>query len=123
MNENQLSRIVLDCAFKIHKKLGPGLLESAYAQILFYELSKQGLNVEKEKPLPIIYDGIKLDQGYRLDLLINNKLVVELKAVEKLHEVHHAQVLTYLKLGEYKLGLLINFHSKLLKNGIKRFIM
>jgi len=123
MNENQLSKIVLDCAFKIHKKLGPGLLESAYAQILFYELSKQGLNVEKEKPLPIIYEGIKLDQGYRLDLLINDKLVVELKAVEKLHEVHHAQVLTYLKLGGYKLGLLINFHTKLLKNGIKRFIM
>ena len=120
--ENELSNIIIGCAIEVHKQLGPGLLESAYQECLFYELRNQGLNVIKEKPMPIIYKEVKLDHGYRIDLLVNNKVVIEVKTVEMFTDVHTAQVLTYLKLGNYKLGLLLNFHVTSLKNGIKRII-
>lgn len=107
---------------KVHTKLGPGLLESAYQECLFYELKKANLNLEKEVPRPIIYEEVKLDHGYRIDLLVENKTVIELKAVETRTDAHKAQVVTYLKLGDYKLGLLINFHVKSLKSGLKRII-
>jgi GxxExxY protein len=120
--ENRLSRIIIGKAIEVHKLLGPGLLESAYQECLFYELTSTGLLIQKEKPVPIIYKQVKLDHGYRIDLLVENKVVVEIKTVESLTDVHSAQVLTYLKLGNYKLGLLINFDVMLLKTGIKRFI-
>jgi GxxExxY protein len=122
MNENELSNIVIGLAIKIHKALGPGLLESAYRESLFYEINKAGLSVEKEKPMPLIYEEVKLDIGYRIDLLVENKLILELKSVESLNEVHLAQILTYLKLSGCKLGLLINFNVAVLKNGIKRVV-
>lgn len=109
-------------AIEVHKALGPGLLESAYCECLRYEIYNYGLSVEIQKPLPIVYKNIKLEHGYRLDLLVENKLVVELKTVESFTDVHFAQILTYLKLGNYPLGLLINFHTKTLKEGIRRFI-
>jgi GxxExxY protein len=120
--ENELSKMILGCAIEVHKQLGPGLLESAYQECLYYELLKSGLDVVKEKPMPIIYKEVKLDHGYRIDLLVNNKVVIEIKTVEQFTEVHTAQVLTYLKLGNYKLGLLLNFYVTTLKNGIKRVI-
>jgi GxxExxY protein len=120
--ENELSNIILGCAIEVHKQLGPGLLESAYQECLFYELNNAGLEVIKEKPMPIVYKDVKLDHGYRIDLLVNNKVVIEIKTVEQFTDVHTAQVLTYLKLGNYKLGLLLNFHVTTLKNGIKRII-
>ncbi|MEN2414202.1 GxxExxY protein [Flavobacterium mesophilum] len=120
MSENDLSRIVFNAALKVHQTLGPGLLESAYEECLFYELKKLELNIEKQKALPLIYEEVKLDVGYRLDILIENKLILEVKAVDCLNEVHFAQLLTYLKLTNCKLGLLINFNVSLLKNGIKR---
>lgn len=119
---NALSYKVIGLAIEVHRQLGPELLESAYQACLIYELQKAGLKVEKEISLPISYKEIKLDQGYRIDLLIEDKLVLELKTVEEFSSVHFAQILTYLKLGEYPLGLLINFNSKILKNNIKRFI-
>lgn len=122
MVENKLSNIVIGCAIKVHKALGPGLLESAYRECLYYELTQQGLSVEKEKPLPLHYELVKLECGYRVDLLVDQKLIVEIKAVEEFHPVHMAQLLTYLKLSDCKLGLLINFNVTLLKNGIKRVI-
>ena len=123
MNENELSNIVIGSAIKVHKNLGPGLLESAYEECLFYELNENGLYVEKQKPMPLIYENVKLECGYRIDLMIENKLVIEIKSVEALNEVHLAQILTYLKLSKCKLGLLINFNVKLLKEGIKRVIL
>ncbi|KFF07103.1 GxxExxY protein [Flavobacterium reichenbachii] len=120
MSENELSQIVFNCALKVHKTLGPGLLESAYEECLFYELKKLGLSIEKQKALPLIYEEVKLDIGYRLDILVENKLILEIKAVDCLNEVHFAQLLTYLKLTNCKLGLLINFNVSLIKNGIKR---
>jgi len=122
MTENELSNIIIGCAIEVHKHLGPGLLESAYQECLFYELTTKGLTVIKEKPMPIIYKDVKLDHGYRIDLLVNNKVVIEIKTVEAFTDVHTAQVLTYLKLGNYKLGLLLNFYVSTLKTGIKRVI-
>ena len=122
MTENKLSRIIIGCAIEVHKQLGPGLLESAYQECLFYELKKAGLRVQKEKPMPIVYKEVKLDHGYRIDLLVEDKVVVEIKTVDALIDVHTAQVLTYLKLGSYKLGLLLNFQVSILKYGIKRVI-
>ena len=122
MTENELSKIIIGKAIEVHKELGPGLLESAYQECLLYELKKSGLKVQKEKALPIVYKEVKLDHGYRIDILVENKVVIELKTVEFLTDVHQAQILTYLKLGDYKLGLLINFNVKLLKNGLKRFV-
>lgn len=122
MSENEISKIVIGCALKVHKQLGPGLLESAYKECLFYKLQQEGLFVEKEKPMPLVFEDIKLECGYRIDLLVENKVVIELKSVESLTDVHLAQTLTYMKLGGYKLGLLINFNVALLKLGIKRVI-
>lgn len=122
MTENEISNKIIKCALDVHKTLGPGLLESAYKESLFYKLTKEGLYVIKEKAVPIIYEEIKLDCGYRIDLLVENKVVIELKSVEALNDIHLAQILTYLKLGNYKLGLLINFNVVLLKSGIKRAI-
>lgn len=120
--ENELSGIIIGCAIEVHKQLGPGLLESAYQECLYFELKSKGLNLIMEKPMPIIYKDIKLDHGYRIDLLVENKVVIEIKTVESFTDVHTAQVLTYLKLRNYKLGLLLNFHVASLKNGIKRII-
>ena len=122
MTENEISSKIIGCAIDIHKSLGPGLLESAYQECLFYKLKKEGLRVEKEKAMPLIYEEVHLDCGYRIDLLVENKVVIELKSVEALTDVHMAQTLTYMKLGDYKLGLLINFNVNLLKAGIKRLI-
>jgi GxxExxY protein len=122
MDENRLSNIVINHALKVHTALGPGLLESSYKECLYYELQKSGLYVEKEKPLPLIYEGVKLECGYRVDLLVENKLIIEIKSVETLNSVHLAQVLTYLKLSGCKLGLLINFNVAKLKNGLRRAV-
>ncbi len=122
MTENELSKIIIGCAIEVHKHLGPGLLESAYQECLLYELKDAGLKVQKEKPMPIVYKEVKLDHGYRIDLLVENKVVIEIKTVDTLNDVHLAQVLTYLKLGNYKLGLLLNFQVSMLKSGIKRII-
>jgi GxxExxY protein len=123
MNEEEIFKKILDCSFKVHTELGPGLLESAYEECLTYELKKFGLMVEKQKPLPLVYEGIKLDAGYRVDLLVENKIIVEIKSVDALAEIHMAQILTYLKLSGCRLGLLVNFNVKHLKDGIKRVIL
>lgn len=122
MNENELSNRIIGLAIEIHKSLGPGLLESAYKECFYYILIKEGFSVEKEKPMPLVFKNVKLECGYRIDLLVNNKVVIEIKSVEGLNEVHFAQTLTYMKLGNYKLGLLINFNVALLKEGIKRIV-
>ena len=122
MTENELSKIVFDCGLRVHKALGPGLLESAYEECLFYELIKANVYVEKQKGLLLIYEEVKLDIGYRTDLIVENKLIVEIKAVEALNDIHLAQILTYLKLSKCKLGLLLNFNVVLFKNGVKRVI-
>ncbi len=122
MELNKITEIIIGCAIEVHKLLGPGLLESAYEECLFYELKKTGLEVQKQKPMPIVYKEVKLDYGYRMDLVVNNLVVIEVKAIEAFTEVHTAQVLTYLKLGKYKMGLLLNFNVAILKTGIKRII-
>lgn len=122
MIEDEISNIIIGCAIDVHRALGPGLLESAYRECLFYELAEKRLQVVKEKPMPVVYKEVNLDHGYRMDLLVENKVVVELKTVEAINDVHIAQLLTYLKLGDYRLGLIINFQTKLLKQGIKRII-
>lgn len=122
MTYEKLTSKVIECAIKVHRALGPGLLESAYRECLYYELTSNSLKVEKEKPMPIIYEEVKLDHGYRLDLLVENALVIELKTVECFTNVHFAQLLTYLRFGNYPLGILLNFHVTLLKHGIKRVI-
>lgn len=122
MNENEISAIVVNCIFKVHNILGPGLLESAYEECLFYELKKTGLKIQKQKPQPLIYEEVHLEVGYRLDFLVNEQVIVELKAVDALNGVHMAQVLTYLKLSGCKLGILVNFNVDLIKNGIKRVV-
>ena len=111
---------IVDSAFKIHKALGPGLLESAYEACLEHELTKRGYTVQRQKPQPVHYDGIIIDTGYRLDLLVNDLVIIELKAVVELAPIHHAQLTTYLKLSQKTLGLLINFNVPLIKNGIRR---
>jgi GxxExxY protein len=120
MNENELSKVIIGCAIEVHKALGPGLLESAYEECLFYELNAAGLKVEKQKPLPVVYKEVKLEAGYRVDLLVENKVVIEIKSVEVLNDIHTAQVLTYLKLSDCKLGLLVNFNVSRLADGVKR---
>jgi len=122
MHENEISQIVFDAGLKVHRNLGPGLLESAYEECLFHELQKTGLYIEKQKPMPLVYEEVKLDIGYRLDFLVESKVVVEIKSVEALNDIHLAQVLTYLKLSKCKLGLLINFNSALFKNGYRRIL-
>ena len=122
MIENRITESIIGAAIDVHKALGPGLLESAYKECLFFELSVRGLNVKREIAQPITYKEVKLDHGYRIDLLVEDLVVIELKTVEVLTDVHSAQILTYLRLSGCKLGLLINFHTAILKNGIKRFI-
>lgn len=121
-SENEIANQIIGCAIEVHKALGPGLLESAYKECLFYKLRQEGLLVEKEKPMPLVFEEVKLECGYRIDLLVERKVVIELKSVESLTDVHLAQTLTYMKLGNYKLGLLINFNVVLLKHGIRRVI-
>jgi GxxExxY protein len=120
MTENEISNRIIGAAIKVHTALVPGLLESAYKECLYYVLQKEGLRVEKEKPIPLVFEEVKLECGYRIDLLVENKVVIEIKSVEALNDVYLAQTLTYLKLGNYKLGLLVNFNVALLKHGIKR---
>lgn len=121
MTENELSKVIIDLSIKVHRRLGPGLLESAYEDCLYYELAKAELNVEKQKGLPLVYDDVKLECGYRVDLLVDKKVVIEIKAVDALNPVHLAQVLTF-KTIKCKLGLLMNFNVVLLKDGIKRIV-
>jgi GxxExxY protein len=122
MTENEASNIVIGCALRVHSALGPGLLESAYAACLHYELVNSGLFVEPQKPLPLVYHDVKLECGYRIDLMVEKKLVIEIKSVECLNDIHLAQVLTYLKLANCRLGLLMNFNVLRLKEGIRRVV-
>jgi len=122
ISENDISRIVYEAGCLVHKSLGPGLLESAYEECLFYELNKNSPFVEKQKAMPLVYDEVKLDIGYRLDFLIEKKFVLEIKSVESLNDIHLAQILTYLRLSNCKLGMLINFNTIQFKNGVKRVI-
>ena len=120
MIENELARVVFEAGLKVHKALGVGLLENAYEECLFYELHKNGLLVEKQKALPLVYEGVELEVGYRIDLLVERKLIVEVKAVTEINDLHWAQILTYLKLSGCKLGLLMNFNAVLFKDGVTR---
>ncbi|MFZ4582978.1 MAG: GxxExxY protein [Paludibacter sp.] len=113
---------IIKCAIEVHKQLGPGLLESAYEECLSFELQAAGLKVERQKPVPIVYKEIKLDYGYRIDILVENSVIIELKSVEALSIVHEAQILTYLKFAQKEVGLLINFNVSLLKNGLKKYV-
>lgn len=122
MEENEITKIVIGCAIKIHKAIGPGLLESAYESCLDYELKKTQLEIERQKLLPLIYEEVKLDCGYRLDFLVNKKVVIEVKSVDSLNDIHLAQVLTYLRLSDCKVGLLINFNVLKLMDGLKRIV-
>ena len=122
MELNKISEKIIGCAIKVHKTLGPGLLESTYEVCLIHALSKAGVRVQSQVSLPVIYDGIKLDAGYRIDLLVEDLVIVELKAIDGLLPIHEAQLLSYLKLSNKKLGLLINFNVKLLINGVKRLM-
>ncbi len=123
MQFDQLSNRIIGCALEVHRTLGPGLLESTYEQYLAHELSLSGIPFKLQSPLPVKYKGIKLDCGYRIDLFIDDELIVELKSVDKIMGIHKAQLLTYMKLSEVKVGLLINFNVEMLKTGIKRFVL
>jgi GxxExxY protein len=122
MNENEIAKEVVDAAYKIHTRFGPGLLESAYQVVLKYELEKRGLRVEAEKAIPLVYDGVHLGDGFRADLIVENKVIVELKSVENIHPVHKKQLFTYLVVADKRLGLLINFGASLIKDGISRVV-
>ena len=122
MHENEISKIIFDLGLKIHKNLGPGLLESAYEECLYYELKKRDIFAEKQKPLPLVYEDVKMEVGYRVDLMVDHKFIVEIKSVEAINDLHLAQILTYLRLSGCKLGLLINFNAVLFKEGVKRVI-
>ena len=122
MTENELSRIIVDTCYQIHIKLGPGLLESVYEEILYFELLNQNLKVERQKAIPVIWKERKMKLGFRADLIVENKIIIELKAVENIAPVHPKQLLTYLKVTGLKLGLLINFNEKLIKDGITRIV-
>lgn len=123
MNSEEVFKKILDCAFCVHTELGPGLLESTYEECLYYELQQRNLKVTKQKSLPVVYKDIKLDVGYRIDLLVENNIIIELKAIECFTDVNFAQILTYMRLSKCKLGLLVNFNVKHLKDGIKRMIL
>ncbi len=122
MNENEIAKIVVDLAYQIHTRLGPGLLESAYQAVLAYELHKKGLRFQTEVNMPVHYDGITVDAGYRADIIVENLVILELKSVEKIHDVHKKQLLTYLKISDMHLGLLINFGAATIKEGITRIV-
>ena len=123
MSENELATLAIGCGLNVHKALGPGLLENAYLECLAYELGKLQLKVDKQKAIPLIYDGVKLEVGYRADLVVEEKLIIELKAVESLTDVHLAQLLTYLRLANCKLGILMNFNTLLFRDGVRRVIL
>lgn len=123
MNIEEIFKKILDCSFQVHTALGPGLLESAYEECLYYELNKIGLKVEKQKALPLVYKEIKLETGYRIDLIVESSIIIEIKTVDSLSDIHLAQILTYLKLSNCKLGLLVNFNVRHLKDGIKRVVL
>lgn len=120
--ENQITEKIIGCAIEVHRSLGPGLLESAYEECLCYELTQFRLNYERQVPLPVVYKGVQLECGYRMDLVVEDLVVVEIKAIESLLPVHEAQLLSYLKLHNKKVGLLMNFHIPVLKNGLKRIV-
>ena len=120
MSENQVATKIVDACYKIHTTLGPGLLESAYEVVLFHELRKRGLKVERQVQVPILYDGVRIEEGFRADLIVEDSVIVELKSVEELARVHSKQLLTYLRLADKRLGLLVNFGAELIKDGIKR---
>lgn len=122
MSENEISKIIVDVAFRIHSQLGPGLLESVYEEIMYYEITKHGFKLERQKGIPVMWDNLRMEIGFRADLLVENKVIVELKSVETIAEVHPKQLLTYLKITNLKLGLLINFNEKLIKHGITRIV-
>jgi len=122
MELNEISGAIIGAAIAVHKALGPGLLENAYKVCLAHELRKRGLHVQTELELPVVYDGVKVDLGYRLDMLVQDAVIVEIKAVYELHPIHEAQLLSYLKLGNKKLGLLINFNVRKLTDGVKRMV-
>ncbi|GMQ79184.1 MAG: GxxExxY protein [Anaerolineae bacterium] len=122
MNENEIAREIVDAAYKVHTTLGPGLLETAYETVLAYELRKRGLAVDLQNPIPVIYDDVTIEVGYRADMIVEDKVIVELKSVEHTSPVHKKQLLTYLRLADKRLGLLINFGSALIKNGITRVV-
>ena len=123
MDIEEVFKKILDCSFQVHTSLGPGLLESAYTECLYFDLLKSGLKVEKQKPLPLIYKDVKLEAGYRIDLLVEDCIVIEIKSIEALADIHMAQILTYLNLSKCRLGLLANFNVLHLKDGIKRVII
>jgi len=120
MTENELSKVIVDVAYKVHTKLGPGLLESVYEEILYYEFVKHGFHVERQRAIPVIWDNLKMEIGFRADLIIENKVIIEIKSVELVAPVHAKQLLTYLRITGIKLGLLINFNEELIKDGIRR---
>ena len=122
LTENEISREIVNCALNVHKNLGPGLLESTYQACLAYELKSAGLSVQSERALPVIYQDVKLECGYRIDLWVNSKVIIEIKAVDTLNDIHLAQILTYLKLSDNHLGFLINFNVRRIKNGIRRVV-
>jgi GxxExxY protein len=122
MTENHIARLIVDAAYHIHRRLGPGLLESVYEAVLAYELQKRGLRVQRQVPMPVTYDGMRFDLGFRADLLVEDAVIVELKSVQDEHPVHKKQVLTYIKLADKRLGLLINFGARLVKDGITRVV-
>jgi GxxExxY protein len=122
MTENELSKVIVNSCFKIHKRLGPGLLESIYEEILSYELLKEGMVIKRQQGIPVVYDELKMDLGFRADIIVENKVIIELKSVEVIAPVHQKQLLTYLKITELKLGLLVNFNSALIKDGIQRIV-
>jgi len=123
MDRNEITRKIIGCAIEVHKNLGPGLLESAYEECLSYELIKNGLTIQRQQPTPVVYKEIKLECGYRIDIVVENSVVLELKVVDCINPVHEAQILTYMKFSDKTLGLLINFNVTVLKNGIKRFVL
>ena len=123
MSIELIYKTVLDCAFEVHNELGIGLLESSYKTCLAYELRQRGLNIEVEKSIPIIYKGIDINCGYRADIIVENKIIIELKSIDKLNDIHLSQIITYMKLSKIKLGLLVNFNERYLKNGIKRVVV
>ncbi len=123
MDRNEITRKIIGCAIEVHKNLGPGLLESAYEECLSYELIKNGLTIQRQQPTPVVYKEIKLECGYRIDIIVENSVVLELKVVDCINPVHEAQILTYMKFSDKTLGLLINFNVTVLKNGIKRYVL
>ena len=122
MTENEISKVIVNCCFKIHSQLGAGLFESVYEEILFYEIKKAGLSVERQKAIPVIWDNLKMEIGFRADLIVENKVIIEIKSIENIAPVHQKQLLTYLKLTNLKLGLLVNFNVDLIKHGLQRIV-